>query len=132
MASRRARSQQSLFGAGADAAGAEPQMGLFGARKPGALASSRSPCRPGELRVQLGQESPVLACARDFAQASALFVAARDASGEGASGFGGGVVLDGSGRAVARISYNGKVWPVAEWFSGQRPLYSPYDSDEGT
>jgi hypothetical protein len=30
------------------------------------------------------------------------------------------------GRKVARISYNGKVWPVKEWEAGDLPLYDPY------
>ena len=45
----------------------------------------------------------------DAVEASRVFSAERDASGEGASTFPDGKVTD-KGRFVARISYNGRIW----------------------
>lgn len=54
---------------------------------------------------------------------------ARDVSvrqGGGGSAIGGGVrIVDQSGKEVARVSYNGRVWPPGEWKSGLKPLYDP-------
>ena len=33
-----------------------------------------------------------------------------------------GVVTDSAGVAVARVSYNGRVWPMAPWQPGMQPL----------
>jgi hypothetical protein len=60
-----------------------------------------------------------------FAEASAIYADLRDKSGEGASTFRDTTIMQG-GAAVARISYNAKVWPAKEWASGDVPLYSPY------
>lgn len=54
--------------------------------------------------------------------ASAMYSAARDKSGLGASKFREGRIVDVNGNLIARISYNGRVWPVEEWFVGQQPL----------
>jgi len=45
-----------------------------------------------------------------FARASAMFCAARDASGLGASAVPGADIVDEHGTFVARISYNGRIW----------------------
>lgn len=58
-------------------------------------------------------------------QASLLYGQYRDASLEGASTFPDGSILDGR-RTVARVSYNGKVWPPARWSPDQGPLFNPY------
>jgi hypothetical protein len=55
--------------------------------------------------------------------ASAVYSALRDASGEGASTFRDGVVLDHDGTEIARVSYNGRVWAPGQWIPGQAPLY---------
>ena len=55
-------------------------------------------------------------------QASAIYCQLRDKSGQGASRFPGAVISK-DGQAFARISYNGRVWPLAEWTEGQTPLY---------
>jgi hypothetical protein len=60
-----------------------------------------------------------------FEEASRVYAHYRDASLEGASTFPDGVILDGT-RAVARVSYNAKVWPPASWSPGQIPLFNPY------
>jgi len=54
--------------------------------------------------------------------ASAMYSAARDKSGLGASQFRDGRVVDIDGNQVARISYNGRVWPAEDWHAAQKPL----------
>ena len=54
--------------------------------------------------------------------ASELYEAKRDASGQGASRFRDGEIYDGE-TLVARISYNGRVWPPSEWTVGSKPIY---------
>jgi hypothetical protein len=58
----------------------------------------------------------------DLETASAMYSAARDKSGLGASKFREGRIVDVNGNPVARISYNGRVWPVEDWHVGQKPL----------
>lgn len=50
------------------------------------------------------------------------YVEARNASGLGASQFGYGEVYDESGQHLARISYNGRLWPPLPWTPDMRPL----------
>jgi hypothetical protein len=59
----------------------------------------------------------------DFAAASALFCKTRDAFGKGASKTPKARIVNASGEPVARISYNGRIWPDAEWFDGMKPLF---------
>ena len=67
--------------------------------------------------------------ARNYADASALFCEARDASGLGVSKLQGAALRKGM-HVVGWISYNGKIWPSREWKSGMVPLFDPYrDSD---
>lgn len=66
--------------------------------------------------------------AADIAEASRLYSEARDGSGEGASTFPEGEILE-DGKAIARISYNGKVWAPRPWQSGDEPLFDPYSPD---
>lgn len=54
-------------------------------------------------------------------EASRLYETLRDKSGLGGSRFREGAVFDGE-TEIARISYNGRVWPAGEWFPGQTPL----------
>ena len=64
----------------------------------------------------------------DFKQASEMFCAVRDHN-ERAYGHGGAsktpdlMIVTAEGRTVARISYNGRVWPPQEWTPEQKPLY---------
>lgn len=60
--------------------------------------------------------------AANFADASAKYSEVRDASGEGGSTFRDGVVIQ-DGKPVARISYNGRIWPLGEWVPGDKPLF---------
>jgi len=75
--------------------------------------------------VQLAIGNRHIVTVADFAAASAIYSAARERSGEGCSTFPEGTLLDGN-EAVARVSYNGKVWPVGEWQPGDQPLFNPY------
>jgi hypothetical protein len=59
----------------------------------------------------------------DFAAASALYCKKRDALGKGNSQTPKARIVDASGEPVARISYNGRIWPDAEWFDGMTPLF---------
>ena len=54
-------------------------------------------------------------------EASRHYEAMREESGEGASAFPEGKVLS-AGKCVARVSYNGNVWPPKKWYSGMEPL----------
>ena len=62
--------------------------------------------------------------AQDFADASAQYSAARDASGEGASTFPSPVLYENRKR-VGRFSYNGRIWAPGAWVEGALPLYCP-------
>ena len=57
-----------------------------------------------------------------FKEASALYEAKRDASGQGASRFRDGEIYEGE-TLVARVSYNGRVWPPTEWTEDSKPIY---------
>lgn len=60
-----------------------------------------------------------------FQHASEMYCAARDAMGEGASKTPSGRIVTDDGTEVARISYNGRVWPAGEWNVNSKALYSP-------
>jgi hypothetical protein len=60
-----------------------------------------------------------------FAQASQMFCTARDAFGEGASTTPTPLIVDGAGSVIGHVSYNGRVWPGADWAAGATPLYQP-------
>lgn len=56
-------------------------------------------------------------------QASEMYCAARDASGKGASKTPDGKIVTANGTLVARVSYNGRVWPPEAYRADQQPLY---------
>lgn len=56
-------------------------------------------------------------------QASQMYCKARDASGFGASKVPEGVIVTADGRKVARISYNGRVWPAEDWHPEMKPIF---------
>lgn len=60
-----------------------------------------------------------------FEEASRRFQELRDEADEGASTWPDGLIND-YGMNVARISYNGKVWPMGKWTSQMKPLFNPY------
>lgn len=70
--------------------------------------------------IQIGRRRYQVA---DLKQASEMYCAARDASGYGASKVPEGRIVTADGRAVGRISYNGRVWPPQEWHPDMVPLY---------
>jgi len=60
--------------------------------------------------------------ARDWADASRRYSSRREASGLGASGFPEAAIhLD--DVPVARISYNGRIWPLGSWGPDTQPIY---------
>jgi hypothetical protein len=65
--------------------------------------------------------SPPMAV-ESFEEASKIFSKLRDDSNEGASTWPDGLIND-YGSNVARISYNGRVWPMDET---SPPLFDPY------
>ncbi len=61
-----------------------------------------------------------------FNEASRLYARYRDASL-----FPDGRILDGT-RIIARVSYNGKVWPPAPCREDQEPLFDPHAEPDAT
>ena len=72
--------------------------------------------------IAIGERSWPVA---SFEEASRLFVIARDRLGEGASKTPVPLIIDAKGTVIARISYNGRVWPAGEWRVGDCPIYDP-------
>jgi hypothetical protein len=70
----------------------------------------------------LRQRGYVDQVAHDWADASDRYSCRRDKSGLGASGFPEGLILLDT-VPVARVSYNGRIWPLAPWAPGQKPIY---------
>lgn len=60
---------------------------------------------------------------RDHETASRRYEERRDDSGEGASTFEDGQIVDEAGRVTARISYNGRVWAPGPYDPDARPLW---------
>jgi hypothetical protein len=58
-----------------------------------------------------------------FEQASLMFCAARDASGEGASTIPSPKIVDERGEVIGHVSYNGRVWAGASYVPDAQPLY---------
>jgi hypothetical protein len=61
---------------------------------------------------------------RDFAEASKVcraYIAKYDLGG---GNWTGGIICQ-ERIAIARVSYNGRVWPVGKWNPYMRPLYDP-------
>lgn len=59
----------------------------------------------------------------DFAQASRIYGERRDESGEGASTFADGAVLDDRGVRIGRISYNGRIWAPGPFKPNDTPIW---------
>lgn len=58
-----------------------------------------------------------------FAQASQMFCIARDKAGEGASTVPTPPIVDTTGKIIAHVSYNGRVWSGDAWVPGATALY---------
>lgn len=65
-----------------------------------------------------------------WADASSAFSARREMSGLGASEFPEGA-LHLAGVAIARVSYNGRIWPLGEWTRRSEPIYDIQDQQIG-
>jgi len=70
--------------------------------------------------LQIGRRRYEVASFRD---ASEMFCAARDKSGFGASQMPIVAVVTDSGRELARVSYNGRVWAAGGYRPDAVPLY---------
>lgn len=79
------------------------------------------PLSPSLIVSCAGRRFPVAS----FEDASRLFCATRDRLGVGASQTPRTLILDGSGKVVAHVSYNGRVWPGEHWTAGDVPLFDP-------
>jgi len=71
-----------------------------------------------------GRRFPV----ENMVDASKKYEVIRDRSGLGGSQLSDGVVRDGEGKVIARVSYNAKVWTTEEWPKCQC-VYNPYIKD---
>ena len=62
-----------------------------------------------------------------LAEASAMFIAARDRAGTGGRDTPTPLLFDREGRQIAYVSYNGRVWAGTprDWKPGHRPLVDP-------
>jgi hypothetical protein len=58
-----------------------------------------------------------------FEQASLMFCAARDKSGNGASRTPSPKIVDERGEVIGHVSYNGRVWSGATYVPDATPLY---------
>jgi len=76
--------------------------------------------RPLGLAVRQTGYAEIIAA--DWADASRRYCRRRDRSGLGASAFPDGTVLI-DGVAIARISYNGRIWPLASRAADMEPIY---------
>jgi len=72
-----------------------------------------------KLRMKDCPDQPVA----DHAEASDLYSRRRDDSGEGASTFADGRIVDGRGRDVGRISYNGRIWAPGPHDPDAEPIW---------
>lgn len=79
--------------------------------------------QPTQYQIQIGRKRYSFATLQAVSDA---YSAARDASGEGASGVPSAKVFDGAGKQIGHISYNGRIWPGATWQPGVAPLFDPY------
>lgn len=80
---------------------------------------ARIPC----IEVMFLQVGALAYRVTSFAQASQMFCVARDKYGEGTSNTPTPLIVDGDGLVIARVSYNGRVWPGTAWTIDAKPLY---------
>ena len=86
-------------------------------------AASTSISVPQRLFVQRGNERFEVGSLKEAARKWDEFRQRAIRQGAGGDDIGGGAkIVDQSGKEVARISQNGRVWPPGEWKSGQKPL----------
>lgn len=85
-----------------------------------------SPAVTAPLKLKFGRR---VVRVSSYAEASAAYAEARDASGLGGSRWPEGVITR-DGVVVARVSYNAKVWGPEPWAPGPKtPLFNPYEND---
>lgn len=70
------------------------------------------------LTLTIGRRAPIAVV--DLADASRCYQRARGT--KPSSAFREGIVTDESGVEVARVSYNGRVWPAGPYQPGRTPL----------
>lgn len=60
--------------------------------------------------------------ATTLAGISAIYCLLRDESGEGGSTFPSPSIKQ-NGKITCRFSYNGRIWPLADWTADLQPIY---------
>ena len=75
-------------------------------------------------------DNKVYGTVRTFEEASKKYSFARDEAQLGSSELPKAKLVDESGKVVAHVSYNGKVWAGETYKSGQEPLYNPFLYEE--
>ncbi len=95
--------------------------------RPGGMKVTLASVGNPDFRQYYGRNvlSPTLQVeVRDFAEASRVcraYIAKYDL---GAGNWPGGIIRQGT-RTIARVSYNGRVWPAGKWPPSMTPLYDP-------
>jgi hypothetical protein len=85
-----------------------------------------------QLALRFGRSKAVIAVS-SIEDASRQWQAYRDAEGLGASESPKvSVVNVDTGKTVATVSYNGKVWPPGKWNADMKPLYNPFREWKGS
>lgn len=74
------------------------------------------------VRVEIDGSVEWLSSLLTLADAQRRYASVRDMTGLGGSGFSTGDVFDEAGQHIARISYNGRLWPALPWQPGMPPL----------
>jgi hypothetical protein len=62
---------------------------------------------------------------KDYAEASRVSREWIIANELGGGNWNGGTITDDSGKEIAYVSYNGRVWPPGKWTPNTEPLYEP-------
>lgn len=75
------------------------------------------------LQIQKGRHR-FSATVGSFEAASQLYATKRNASGLGGSKWPEGQIIK-DGKTIARVSYNSKIWPAAEWTPESKAIFAP-------
>lgn len=85
------------------------------------------------MTLNIGERESLICSS--YADASRIYSHCQEISGEGASTFPEGSLIDGNGKRIARVSYNGRIWEIAEDkpLGGGALVYCPASAgtDEG-
>jgi hypothetical protein len=102
--------------------GLKTELGKFAVPQQVATELS-APVGQPNLSVVIGNQ--VVGQVETFREASIKYSAVRNESGIGSRDLPDAKLVDESGKIVARVAYNGSVFPGDKWFPGIKPLYVP-------